>query len=89
MTNEHTNKIGLVNTLYVDGKSEDLVDDLVTAITETHMSQMVYARAIDVETTIRDGKEFDPETDEAFNDKYVQTTGNVTDVAAQGKRFGR
>lgn len=89
MTNEHTNKIGLVNTLYVDGKSEDLVDDLVTAITETHMSQMVYARAIDVETTIRDGKEFDPETDEAFNVKYVQTTGNVTDVAAQVMRLGR
>ena len=89
MTNEHTNKIGLVNTLYVDGKSEDLVDDLVTASTETHMSQMVYARAIDVETTIRDGKEFDPETDEAFNVKYVQTTGNVTDVAAQVMRLGR
>jgi hypothetical protein len=89
MTNEYTNKIGLVNTLYVDGKSEDLVDDLVTAITETHMSQMVYARAIDVKTTIRDGKEFDPETDEAFNVKYVQTTGRVTDVAAQVMRLGQ
>lgn len=89
MTNEQTNKIGLVNTLYVDGKSEDLVDDLVTAITETHMSQMVYARAIDVKTTIRDGKEFHPETDEVFNVKYVQTTGRVTDVAAQVMRLGR
>lgn len=89
MTDEQLKKIGLVNTLYVEGKSEDLVDDLVTAITEMHADSMRYARAIDVVTTVRDGKECDPETEECHNVKYVQTTGRVTDVAAQLMGLGR
>jgi sRNA-binding regulator protein Hfq len=89
MIDEQLKKIGLVNTISVDNKPEDLVDDLVTAITQTHLSQMVYARAIDVVTTVRDGKEFDPKTDESHNVKYVQTTGRVTDVAAQVMGLGR
>lgn len=89
MTDEQLKKIGFVNTLYVEGKSEDLVDDLVNAVTEMHASDMRYARAIDVVTTVRDGKECDPETDEWHNVKYVQTTGRVTDVAAQVMGLGR
>lgn len=80
--NTELKKIGLVNAIFVDGKSPGLIEAMVEALTEQQHAQMKYGRAVEIETTVRDGKEYDSETEEWFGVRYVQTTGRVTDVAA-------